>query len=311
MRRRRIVAIAAGSLAVLVVVFAITGILTLRSPWFHEQVRLRILSTIQEATGGRAELASYTFDWRGLRAVLRGFVLRGTEPAGKPPLFQADSITIGLKVVSLLRRDVDIRTLDIENPRIHLIVYPGGETNIPRPRIPRKGESTPVETLLNLAVGRFSLQNGLFEVEGRASIPFDARGRNLDARFAYEFAGPRYLGNLSIEPLNVEWAGQAPVPFGVRLAAVVERDRITISSGRLATGDSHIDFSGALENLVSPRASLRYDLRASGSDAARLLRLRGLAGGAIQAAGTAAWAAPGGYSATGNVHAFGLEFRRG
>src|SRR4029077_3003404 len=77
------------SLAMLLVIVAIASVMILRSAWFHEKVRRQIVAEIEKATGGDATLEDFKFDWNGLRAEVTGFVLRGTEPAGAPPLFSA------------------------------------------------------------------------------------------------------------------------------------------------------------------------------------------------------------------------------
>src|ERR1700682_6676124 len=167
MTRKRIALITASSLAAMVVLAVAVGVLVLRSAWFYEKVRERMSGPIETATGGRAELGAYRFDWKRLRAEVNGLVLHGTEPAGKPPLFRAASVTAGFKIISLLRREADLESLDVIDPRIYLIVYPDGHTNVPEPKLKRTAERTPTETLLNRAIGRFSLRNGIFEVEAR------------------------------------------------------------------------------------------------------------------------------------------------
>ena len=135
MRRPRAIWVVLGSLATLAVLGLVAGILVLRSAWFHEKVRARIIETIETATGGRAELGAFGFDWRRMRAEADAFTLHGNEPAGRPPLFRANSIVVGLKIVSVLLRDVDIQSLEVKDPHIYLMVYPDGHTNIPEPKI--------------------------------------------------------------------------------------------------------------------------------------------------------------------------------
>ena len=50
-------------LAILVVATAFTALLVVRSGWFRERVRERIVREIETATGGRAELGDFSFDW--------------------------------------------------------------------------------------------------------------------------------------------------------------------------------------------------------------------------------------------------------
>jgi translocation and assembly module TamB len=305
--RRRIAWIAAGGLAGLALIVVVAAILVLRSAWFNEKVRERVVSTVETATGGRVEAGSFQFDWKRLRAQIGAFTVHGTEPSGKPPLFHARTVAVGLKIISILERRVDIQYLEVVEPRVFLTIDSDGRTNLPAPKI-RGGRST-AETILNLAIGRFNLQNGVFEIESRGRVPFDARGRNLNAKFLYERAGPRYRGDLSIEPVVVAWGSYGPIPLDVALAVTFEKNRIGVTSAKLATGDSHIDFSGAVEDLVSPHGSFRYDLRASLADVNRILRVPELRSGMAEVTGNAVWAGSSNYSASGRVHASGVEYR--
>ena len=306
-KRKRIAWIAAGGIAGLALGVALASLLVLRSAWFYEKVRERVVRTVETATGGRVEAGSFQFDWKRLRAQIGAFAIHGTEPSGKPPLFRARTVAVGLKIISILERRVDIRYLEVVEPRVYLTIDSDGRTNLPAPKI-RGGRST-AETILNLAIGRFSLQNGVFEIESRGRIPFDARGRNLNAKFLYERAGPRYRGDLSIQPVEVAWGSYGPIPLDVALAVTFEKNRIGVTSAKVATGDSHIDFSGAVEDLVSPHGSFRYDLRASLADVNRILRVPELRSGMAEVAGNAVWAESSNYSATGRLHATGVEYR--
>jgi translocation and assembly module TamB len=307
MTRRRIAWIAAGGLAGLVLGGAVAAVLVLRSSWFYEKVHERLVSTLETATGGRVEAGSFQFDWKRLRAEIRMLAIHGTEPPGKPPLFRARTVAVGLRIISILERRVDIQYLEVVDPRVFLTIDSDGRTNLPAPKI--HGGHTTAETIINLAIGRFSLQNGVFEIESRGQVPFDARGRNLNAKFLYERAGPRYRGDFSIQPLEVAWGGYAPVPLDVAMAVTFEKNRIGVTSAKVATGDFRMEFSGAVEDLVSPRGSFRYDVRASLADVAPLLRVKELERGTVEVTGNAVWAGSSNYSANGRLHAYGVDYR--
>ncbi|HEV3200838.1 MAG TPA: hypothetical protein VGZ73_23205, partial [Bryobacteraceae bacterium] len=323
MSRKRIVLTIAGSLAVLLLVTLVAGVLAIRSHWFYEKVRLFLVSNVETATGGRVEAPSFRFDWKRMRAEIDGFALHGTEAPDKPPLFRASSIAVGLRIVSLLKRDVDIQYLDVADPRIYLIVHPDGHTNVPEPKIPQGNARSPVETILNLAIGRFDIRNGVFEVEARGEIPFDARGRNLSARFQYEAppsitggktsgatsSGPRYHGDVSIQPLDLRWPRYALPPFGVTLALTMEKNRIDLTSVKLSSSGSRLDFSGAVQDLASPHGAFQYDANVSVAEAAPILHIGELRGGTVEVAGRAAWAGSSDFSAMGAVHAYNVEYR--
>ena len=309
MSRRRFAWAVAGGLAGVAAIAVVTAVLVVRSNWFFEKVRTQMVATVETATGGRVEIGSFAFDWKQLRAEVRSVTLHGNEPPDKPPLFRASSIAVGLKIVSLLRRDVDVQYIDVADPRLYLIFYPDGHTNMPAPKIKEPGRRTPAETILNLAAGRFSAQRGVLEIESRGQTPFDVRGQNLDARFEYDLAGPRYRGNISVQPLDARWEGHAPPPFGLTMAVALERNRVAIDSARLEMGQSAVSLAGAVEDLASPRAALRYEARVTTPDAARLLGIRLPERGSVQSAGNASWGGGADFSIAGNWHAAGVDYR--
>src|ERR1039458_9062362 len=245
-------------LGVLVLLAAITAIVVLQSTWFYDQVRRKIIATVETATGGRVELASFHFDWKTLHAEAHEFVLHGSEPSVRPPLFGATTVTVGIKLISLLRHDIDIQSLDILDPRVYLIIGPDGRTNLPEPKVPSTASRSAIEQILSLAIGRFSLQRGIFEVEAQSRIPFAARGQNLDLRLAYASAGSRYHGTLAIQPLDLSYDDYGPTPFNLNLSLTAENNRISVDSGSISTASTSIDLSGALESLTDPRAHLQY-----------------------------------------------------
>lgn len=307
--RKRLALVIGASVAALALVM-IGAALVLRSAWFSDEVRRRTVTAVEAATGGRAELGDFRFDWKRLRIEADEFVLHGTEPAGEPALFRAKSIAAGFRIVSLLGRDARIEYLEIRNPHVYLIVDRDGHTNLPEPRIKRTGADRPVETLLRLAIGRFHFEGGMFEVKSRTRMPFDASGRDLEAEFSYERGGPRYRGEFSIRPLQLQWSGQEPRPIEMQMNVALERNRIGIPAAIWTSGNSRIQFSGEVVDLASPHASFQYQASASLADLGGILHLRGFEGGTAQVAGTARWAGGTDYSVTGDLHAFDISYRQ-
>ena len=107
-RARKITLITAASIAGLAVVLFVAAIVIVQTAWFRNAVRAKIVSAVEEATGGRAEIGSFSFDWTHLRAVVHDFVLHGSEPPGTPPLFRARLLEVDLKLTSPFRNFVDI-----------------------------------------------------------------------------------------------------------------------------------------------------------------------------------------------------------
>src|SRR5436305_308728 len=149
MRRRLLIAL--GVFAGLLLLLFLGGLITVRTAWFHDYVRTKMIEAIEKATGGKSEVGSYAFDWKTMTARIDGFVLHGTEPAGTPPLFRAQTVTAALKIISVMEKKIDLLAVDVKQPQIHLIVHEDGSTNIPAPKIRRGPSKIFTETILDLA----------------------------------------------------------------------------------------------------------------------------------------------------------------
>ena len=298
-----------GTGAVALLAFAVTVVVVVRSQWFYNRVRRSIVETVETATGGRVEIAAFQFDWHRLRAEVRAFTLHGTEPADKPPLLRAESVAVGLKLVSLLKRQVDIEYLDVTAPQVYLIVDPGGRTNIPEPKVAKKAGKPAVQTILDLAIGRFSLERGQFEVASRGKSPFSARGSHLNARFLYDRAGPRYRGDISMQPLDLELGEYRPMPVGIATSLTIEANRIAVNSARVTSGASSVALSGAIENLASPHGAFQFEASVSVQEATPILLIPELRRGTVQLRGNATWRGGSDFFVASTLHGTGLAYR--
>ncbi|MBV8845895.1 MAG: hypothetical protein JO307_24050, partial [Bryobacterales bacterium] len=192
------------ALGSLLVVLIVAGIFIARSGWFRDFVRSRIVAAVEDSTGGRAEIGAFLFDWSHFRAEIRDFVLHGTEPPGAAPLFRASDITVQLRASSLWkRRRVELQSLSLQQPQANVIVFPDGRTNIPEPRIPRQTNKTGLETVVDLEIGRFQIDNGTIRFANQ-EMALSASGQNLNAQLFYETAADRYRGHISMNPLFLQ-----------------------------------------------------------------------------------------------------------
>src|SRR5713101_7647883 len=99
-RRTRIVSFGLLGIAGLAVIAFVAAILVVRTDWFRNKVRAKIASVAETASGGRAEIGNFDYNWHTLTAEVAPFILHGKESPSSPPFFRADRIRIGLKIVS-------------------------------------------------------------------------------------------------------------------------------------------------------------------------------------------------------------------
>lgn len=309
-RARKILFWSAAAAAGLGMLFGTAGWLVVRTEWFREKVRRRIVRELETATGGRIELAAFRFDRRTLRTRVEGLVIHGTEASDQAPLFRAASIELELKTISLLKGAVDLRALLVERPEIHLVVYPDGRTNLPSPKPPRPLRKGVVEQILDLAVDRLTLDNGLLRFADHR-IPISAQGEKFRARWLFDFGARRYRGSVSFTSLAVSLSQMSTVPLEFEADLALEQNRLRILNARLGCHDSQAVVEGALEDFTAPRLSLAY--RAS-LKLSRLVPALGLRQaprrGEADLKGRFEWR-PGAYRAAGGLRASGVALEYG
>ena len=287
----------------------LAAMLTVRSDWFGEKLRERIIVEVEKATGGKAEIGAFSFDWRSLRAEVRNLTIHGTEPDSYPPLFRAESVAIGLRIVSAFRRDIDIELLELHRLEVSIEVDADGKTNFPERPARSQAEQNPVEPLLDLAVKRLTITGGIFRYASR-TVPFDLSGENLEARSSYEAAGPRYRGQLAMKRIQIDSPDTIPLVFDSDLEWILDRDRITIQRARLEMEKSRVELSGGITNIKAPNAS--FDVRASLAieELAAPLQLPLLPRGTLELTGDTNIDSAG-YRANAVMKAEGLGFKQG
>jgi translocation and assembly module TamB len=258
-------------LAGLAIVLLVAGVLLVQTAWFKNQVRLRIESVTERATGGRVEIGSFNYNWRDLTAEVQPFVLRGTEPASAPPLFRADKVKIGLRIISVLEKKVDIASLILDRPSVNLTIDPNGSTNIPRPKVPRFDQNA-VEDLIDLRVQHIEIHNGTLNYNSWR-VPMDSSGENLEMSLVYETAGPRYLCDVSSALMRISSPKlRAPAEFALDSQVALGRNTIQVLRMNLKSGGMKIESKGNIINLYSPREDFEVTAALPLRDVSKLIQ---------------------------------------
>jgi len=235
----------------------VSSILIVRGPWFSNFVREKIIAVVEESTGGRVEIGSFTFDWTHLTVRIRDFILHGREPREARPLVRVPLLELRLKLLTGFRKAVDLRYLGIHQPQVNLIVFPDGTTNVPQPRGHKPpSDKSGLETVVNLAVQRFEIENGLLEYAQQKSS-FSARGENLRVLLNYNTLNPGYRGNLSIDPVLVTSPDRPPLRVRMDMPVTIEKDAVTVTGGKLSTAQSQILIDASLRDLKAPVIAVR------------------------------------------------------
>ena len=264
------------------------------SPGFENLVRQRLVRTLETATGGRVEIASFHWHLLALEADAGGLVIHGLEAPGEAPYARVESLRVSLSVLGLWSPRILLRDLAVFRPGFHLIVYPDGSTNQPHPKRPRKPGKSALDTLFDFKAGHVAIQQGELDYENRAAsfdfqdrytlLDFEARNASLRMTYHPAIAGQEESFRIEAAAADLGLSrGQhkpgslgatPPVQGQFQATLDLERNRATLHSLRITAhgqGAAHQDHalqvSGTLDDFAQPR----WQARAEGELDLRLL----------------------------------------
>ena len=245
---KKIIAIVAAALVGLVALAALALVLIVHSESFRGYVRGKVISSVEDSTGGKVDLKTFSFDLRR-GAEITGFVIHGTEPPSSAPLFEASAIVLRMRLFPKWDKLFELDYLGIQQPSATILVFPNGQTNIPKPKTKSSGNG--LTTVVNLAIRDFEIRDGSVQYLDQ-KIPFSARGQNLRAQLNYNSAKPSYQGRVSMDPLYLASGTRPPLRAKVVIPLVFEKDKIGIAYATIETPRSRLAVNGTMQNLNSP-----------------------------------------------------------
>lgn len=249
----RILRKVAVGVAILLAVCVVAAILVVQTNWFRTFVRQKIVTAVEDGTGGRVAIGTFSFDWTHLDAVFTNFVIHGNEPPGAAPYLSARRIDIGLRFFTNLKA-LDVADLRIDQPEANILVAADGSTNVPRPKHPSTSSTSPLQTVVDLAVGHFDLNNGAVTFNSHKQ-DLDVHGDRLHVELSYDVPKQGYRGEIAFAPVYVVSGRNRPVDLRITLPVSIERDRIAFQNARVTTPRSQLAIDGSIENLQNPKTS--------------------------------------------------------
>lgn len=275
---------------------------------FANYVRGKLIDVLTTATGGRVEVAR--FSWRPLQLAVEvdGLTIHGLEAPGEVPYAHVDKLAVQAKIIDLFKAQVGLRSLEVDHPVFHLIVYPDGSTNQPVPKQKTESNKPVTDTIFDLQANRALVNDGVLLVNQRA-LPFSLAGRNLTTIITYRKKPEAYLGTVHIEDLTAERGKEPAVHSRLDLNVEMARNALKLDGLHFVSGQSKLDASGALNDFTK----INWQLGANGSvdlrAMAALVPVEGLGGGEvglqIKGQGTKATA----FDVTGNVQLKNATYR--
>lgn len=245
----------------------------LRTSLFRAELRHRVISALQQATGARVDVGSVDLHLRDFSIELGNLVLHGTEAAPSPPLFRAPLVRVRLKLSNLFDLKPDVVSVVVRRPQAFVQVRSDGSTNLPA--LPGDTQAA-YEELLNVRIKRFELDHGVLQVND-SRMPFDARGEDLDLSLT-RASVPAQVSFAS-KNLSFRYANSSAVALDLRVHAELLKDGIQISDLLLSTARSTVQASGKVSHLSQPDASFHLHAQVAAADLARFEHISDLRDG--------------------------------
>ncbi|HWR16517.1 MAG TPA: translocation/assembly module TamB domain-containing protein [Terriglobales bacterium] len=304
-RRRRIVVQATIGLTLIVLV-VLAGWYS-NSSQFQQFVRGKLVSHLEDITGGRVEMQSFQWNLSKLEFDIRNVTIHGTEAAGEIPYAHADRLLIRAKILSFFSREIGLRELYIEHPVIHIIVYPDGRTNQPTPKAVQKSGKGAVQQIFELAINHAQVADGFLIVNERR-MPLDFDASQVKATMDYVPTGKRYDGKIGIVALNAKYAKFLPASATAELNFRLHPDRVEMNNLYLVSGNSKLNARGTLTNFRKPSIDVTYTANLNAGEISRIINMREIRVGSVDVNGTAHYETAA-FTAKGKAVGHGLEYR--
>jgi len=174
-------------------VLALAALIVMSSGWFQHVLERRVITSLENLTGGRVEIAHFRFKPWLFQITLQKLVIHGSEADGDPPLISAREVEAGLSPGQLLRRRLRLRYLDTDGLQVHLRTNPHGVTNLPGPGEKISAQQS-LADLMNLSIGRLTLSHSVFFWNDQQQpVEIDAR----ELAILLHMSRGRYNGTLS------------------------------------------------------------------------------------------------------------------
>ena len=243
---------AGGGLLLVLLLVVAALVIYASSARFSNQVRQRVIAVLEDATGGRVEMQAFHWNLRHLTVEVDGLTIHGLEGPGELPYAHLDRLYARAKILSLTGARLGLDYLQVDRPAIHLIVYPDGSTNQPRPRTKQASNNELVGKIFELQAGRVEIRNGLALVNQHA-IPFSLAARDLGVVITYAPATQHYLGSFNCSDITIQQAKALAVHSKLALQVEAGRDAFALKALHLVTGKASLDASGSLTHFADPQ----------------------------------------------------------
>jgi AsmA protein len=242
---------------IVVVVLLVGGILALPFLIDLNQYQDRYKPLIEEALNRKIQLQDIRLTiWPRIGARVGGFTVLDDPSFGSGPFASLTSLDVGVKLMPLLSRRVEVEEITLREPVITVIKNKAGVMNLstigpkgsaqptaPEPGTPPQPSGNPLQALALLAVDRVSIDGGQLTYRDLSTTPItEYQVQNLDLALRSVRLGQTPMLHLgaTVQPYNL------PITLDGSFGPLVERLEVKQYDFSLGLGKIALTLKGAL-----------------------------------------------------------------
>ena len=274
--------IAAGMLAVLVVLGA-AAYVVVHTEAFNRFLVAKIVQQARTRAGIRLEIGSLAIQWDKLDVDVYNFAVYRDNPDERTPFVRGDHLGIGLKIVSLLKREINLQDLILDRPVLDLRVASNGATNLPKSQSTGKSSFSPDE-LFDMAVGHVAIRSGEILYRDQ-QVPISAELDGFRANVTYGLLARDYKGELAYDRGRIVYSDYNPFDHSADVQFTATRQNLKIDQLMLAAANSRVVARATLTDYMNPNITGNYDATFLPQEIDQMIKTS-LPAGTVSAAGS-------------------------
>ena len=245
-----------GGVLVLLLILVVAGLLFYAStPHFANIVRQKVVTVLEDATGGRVEIQSMRWNLRHLAVEADNLTIHGLESRSELPYAHIDRLYARARILSFVDARLGLDFLEVDRPAIHIIVYPDGRTNQPIPKATQIPNGSATKTIFDLQARRVEVHNGMALINER-SIPFQLAANDLGVVITYAPLRGHYLGEISCSDIAAQKGKSGVVHSRLDLSVEAAPDAVDLKTLHFTSQKTSLQASGSLTHFARPQWNL-------------------------------------------------------
>ena len=256
----------AGTAAVLAVIF-FAGLVLTRSAAFHRYLLGKIIQQAQESTGARIEVKRMDLSWSPLTADFYGVTVHGREKNAEPALLTADHLGVSLGIGELLHHSVDLYSLVLDRPVVHVLVTEDGRNNLPQAPQSKTTSSSNTKLLVRHA----AIRDGLVNYNDQQT-PLSADLDNFYATADYNPVANKYAGSLGYRQGIVAAKDMNAFAHEAQIEFAADSQTFVVSRLQISSRSSRITAHATLKDYANPVLDGDYEGVIATPELARTLK---------------------------------------